>query len=286
MAYISLKNVSYTYPTSEEPTIKNLSVELEKGKFYAVAGANSSGKTTLCNIIRGFIPHFYKGDLNGEVWIDGKNISEQEFGDLAIKIGYIFQNPFNQISGIKETVFEELSYGLENFGVPRDEIFQRVGKIIELAHLKSLVNKNPIEMSGGQQQLVALASILVMEPDIFVIDEPTSQLDPQGTEEVFKLIKLMKEKGKTIILVEHKIDLIAEYADEVIVIKDGELMLQGETKAVLTDERLPEWGVPYTEYTKLGMSLKNKGFPLKEIPITLNQAVSFIEKRRTNHAIS
>ena len=131
----------------------------------------------------------------------------------------IFQNPFTQISGVKDTVFEEVAYGLENFGVPVEEIERRVIEVMKMTNIESLAEKNPFELSGGQMQRVALASVIVLEPDILIIDEPTSQLDPEGTESVFAIIKAMKDKQKTIILVEQKIDLIAEYADDVLVLR-------------------------------------------------------------------
>src|SRR5690606_1732280 len=154
---------------------------IEKGYLYAVIGKNGSGKTTLCNLIRGFIPHFHKGELEGDFLIEGKDVREWDLGELAKKIGFIFQNPFTQISGVKDTVFEEIAYGLENLGVEVEEIKRRVKKISKLLGIEELEDKNPFELSGGQKQRVAFASVIVMEPDILVIDEPTSQLDPKGT---------------------------------------------------------------------------------------------------------
>lgn len=269
------KNVTYTYPLADEPSIRNVSLNIEEGKFYGVVGENGSGKTTLCAILRGFAPSFYQGEIQGEVLVYGKPIGEYG-GELATKIGYVFQNPFTQISGVKETVFEEVAYGLENFGVPVEEIVERVEAIMKLTHIDSLAEKNPLELSGGQMQRVALASVLVLEPDILIIDEPTSQLDPQGTESVFEIIKMMKDKKKTIILVEHKIDLIAEYADEVLVLRGGKLIAGGDKAQVLSDISLMEQGVQLPQMAILGSRLKEKGFPISEIPVTEKRAVEII----------
>ena len=269
------KNVTYTYPLADEPSIRNVSLNIEEGKFYGVVGENGSGKTTLCAILRGFAPSFYQGDIQGEVLVYGKPIGEYG-GELATKIGYVFQNPFTQISGVKETVFEEVAYGLENFGVPVEEIVERVEAIMKLTHIDSLAEKNPLELSGGQMQRVALASVLVLEPDILIIDEPTSQLDPQGTESVFEIIKMMKDKKKTIILVEHKIDLIAEYADEVLVLRGGKLIAGGDKAQVLSDISLMEQGVQLPQMAILGSRLKEKGFPISDIPVTEKRAVEII----------
>lgn len=276
MGYVmECKNVTYTYPLADEPSIRNVSLNIEEGKFYGVVGENGSGKTTLCAILRGFAPSFYQGDIEGEVLVYGKPIGEYG-GELATKIGYVFQNPFTQISGVKETVFEEVAYGLENFGVPVEEIVERVEAIMKLTHIDSLAEKNPLELSGGQMQRVALASVLVLEPDILIIDEPTSQLDPQGTESVFEIIKMMKDKKKTIILVEHKIDLIAEYADEVLVLRGGKLIAGGDKAQVLSDISLMEQGVQLPQVAILGSRLKEKGFPISEIPVTEKRAVEII----------
>ena len=273
MGYVmECKNVTYTYPLADEPSIRNVSLNIEEGKFYGIVGENGSGKTTLCAILRGFAPSFYQGDIQGEVLVYGKPIGEYG-GELATKIGYVFQNPFTQISGVKETVFEEVAYGLENFGVPVEEIVERVEAIMKLTHIDSLAEKNPLELSGGQMQRVALASVLVLEPDILIIDEPTSQLDPQGTESVFEIIKMMKDKKKTIILVEHKIDLIAEYADEVLVLRGGKLIAGGDKAQVLSDISLMEQGVQLPQMAILGSRLKEKGFPISEIPVTEKRAV-------------
>ena len=276
MGYVmECKNVTYTYPLADEPSIRNVSLNIEEGKFYGIVGENGSGKTTLCAILRGFAPCFYQGDIQGEVLVYGKPIGEYG-GELATKIGYVFQNPFTQISGVKETVFEEVAYGLENFGVPVEEIVERVEAIMKLTHIDSLAEKNPLELSGGQMQRVALASVLVLEPDILIIDEPTSQLDPQGTESVFEIIKMMKDKKKTIILVEHKIDLIAEYADEVLVLRGGKLIAGGDKAQVLSDISLMEQGVQLPQMAILGSRLKEKGFPISEIPVTEKRAVEII----------
>ena len=147
---------------------------------------------------------------------------------------------------------------------------------MNLTHIDSLAEKNPLELSGGQMQRVALASVLVLEPDILIIDEPTSQLDPQGTESVFEIIKMMKDKKKTIILVEHKIDLIAEYADEVLVLRGGKLIAGGDKAQVLSDISLMEQGVQLPQMAILGSRLKEKGFPISEIPVTEKRAVEII----------
>lgn len=273
---IEFKNVTYSYPLTDEPVIRDMSFSLEGGKFYGVIGENGSGKTTLCSLIRGFAPSFYKGELQGQVLVDGKPTVDYGPGELSLKIGYVFQNPFNQISGVKDTLFEEVAFGLENFGVPPEEIEERVVEVMKMTNILQLAEKNPFELSGGQMQRVALASVIVLKPDILVIDEPTSQLDPEGTESVFKIIEEMKKEKKTVILVEHKIDLVAEYADEVLVLKDGRLIRKDATAKVLTDMSLEKEGVQLPQMAILGNRLVESGVPLRYIPVTEAQACEVI----------
>lgn len=271
MGYIELKNVTYTYPLANEPSMHQLSAVIEKGKFYAVLGANGSGKTTLCNILRGFIPNFYQGEMEGEVLFEGKNLQEYSMGELTSKIGYVFQNPFNQITGARDTVYGEIAYGLENFGVPVSEIRDRVDQIMELTNITYLKDKNPFELSGGQQQRVAFASVLVLEPDVFVIDEPTSQLDPKETERVFDIILKMKKMGKTIILVEHKMELIADYSDEVLILEKGRLIRSGNKYEVLSEIELQEKGIMLPQTVLLADKMRKCGLSIREHIITERQ---------------
>lgn len=276
---IELKNVSFKYELQEEKTIKNLDLYVKQGEFVGIIGKNGSGKTTLCNIIRGIIPDFVQGEIKGDIIIDNKNINDIERGEMAELVGFVFQNPFSQISGIKKTVFEEIAYGLENLGVPREEIRQRVTDVIKLLKIEDLQDKNPNELSGGQSQRVAIASIIVMNPKVLIFDEPTSQLDPLGTEEIFDILKLLKSQNKTIILVEHKIDLIAEYADRVVVMDDGEIIFNGETHEVLSNDKIEQHNVSMPIVSKLAYKLNEEkpGF-FKSIPITLDECKKELEE--------
>ncbi|MDU1400058.1 ABC transporter ATP-binding protein [Finegoldia magna] len=276
---IELKNVSFKYELQEEKTIKNLDLYVKQGEFVGIIGKNGSGKTTLCNIIRGIIPDFVQGTITGDISIDNKNIDDIERGEMAELVGFVFQNPFSQISGIKKTVFEEIAYGLENLGVPREEIRQRVTDVIKLLKIEDLQDKNPNELSGGQSQRVAIASIIVMNPKVLIFDEPTSQLDPLGTEEIFDILKLLKSQNKTIILVEHKIDLIAEYADRVVVMDDGEIIFNGETHEVLSNDKIEQHNVSMPIVSKLAYKLNEEkpGF-FKNIPITLDECKKELEE--------
>ena len=279
MGYFKIENVSYKYPLEEKQALKNINIEIKKGEFWAVIGKNGSGKTTFCNMLRRFVPDFYKGELTGTITLEDKELKDYSQKELVQKIGFVFQNPFTQISGVKDTVFDEIAYGLENLGLYKEEIISRVEKILKLLEIEKLRDRNPYDLSGGQKQRVALASIIAMDPDILVIDEPTSQLDPKGTEDIFKIINLMANEGKTIILVEHKLELIAEYAQNILVLDEGKIILSGKAEEVLNNKILLEKEIGMTQYSILAYELeKARKVELKEIPITKEKTVELLKK--------
>ena len=274
MCYFKLEDVSYKYPLEDREILKNINLDIKKGEFWAVIGKNGSGKTTLCNVLRRFIPDFYKGELKGKITLEGKELKDYSAKEIVQKVGFVFQNPFTQISGVKETVFEEIAFGLENLALDAEYIRKRVEETLKLLHIEELKDKNPYELSGGQGQKVALASIIAMDPEIMVIDEPTSQLDPKGTEEIFEIIDILKKEGKTIILVEHKLELIAEYAEKVMVLNEGEMILSGNTEKVLKNKILMEKEIGIPQYAALAYKLMEEGkVQFEEIPITKEKAV-------------
>lgn len=279
MGYFKIENVNYKYPLEEKQALKNINIEIKKGEFWAVIGKNGSGKTTFCNMLRRFVPDFYKGELTGKITLEDKELKNYSQKELVQKIGFVFQNPFTQISGVKDTVFEEIAYGLENLGLDKEEIISRVEKILKLLEIEKLRDRNPYDLSGGQKQRVALASIIAMDPDILVIDEPTSQLDPKGTEDIFKIINLMANEGKTIILVEHKLELIAEYAENILVFDEGEIILSGKAEEVLNNKILLEKEIGMTQYSMLAYELEKAGkVEFEEIPITKEKIVELLKK--------
>jgi energy-coupling factor transport system ATP-binding protein len=276
MPIINLQNVTYTYPLTERPVLENIDLQVEEGEFVAIIGPNGAGKSTLCYTLSGFIPHFYKGELTGKVEVAGVETQESSLSEWVMNVGLAFQNPFNQISGAKYTVFEEIAFGLENIGVPRSEMGGRVNRALELTGISDLADRSPYSLSGGQQQRVALTSILVMEPKVLVLDEPTSQMDPIGTREVFGVIRTMAERGMTVVLAEHKVEWIAQFADRVIALHESKILLDGKPGDVLTSDLLEGKGFGIARYTSTARKARKLGLWPKErrLPVTLDQAVT------------
>lgn len=279
MAIVKLQNVTYKYPLTDTPALQNINLQMNEGEFVGVVGPNGAGKSTLCYTLAGFVPHFFKGEITGTVEVAGQESSNSNLHEWVLNVGLAFQNPFNQISGAKYTVFEEIAFGLENIGIPRDEMKLRVQDAMKLTGIHDLADRSPYSLSGGQQQRVALTSILVMQPKVLVLDEPTSQMDPIGTREVFGVIRTMAEKGMTVVLVEHKVEWIANFADRVVALHEGRVILDGKPREVLTSDALTDKGFGISRYTSVARKAKEMGlWKTKNLPVTLDEAVEGFKK--------
>ncbi len=273
---IELKQVTYKYPLTEKPALTDINLSVDEGEFVAVVGPNGAGKSTLCYTLAGFIPHFFKGDLQGTVEVAGVEVKSSTLNQWVLNVGLAFQNPFNQISGSKFTVFEEVAFGLENLGVQREEMRERVQQALEMNGIAHLADRSPYSLSGGQQQRVALTSILVMQPKVLVLDEPTSQMDPAGTREVFGLIRALAGRGMTVIMAEHKIEWVAAFADRVVAIYDGAILLEGKPADVLTSDAILGKGFGISRYTSVARRARQRGlWPAdRPLPVTLDEAAA------------
>lgn len=274
MALIELREVTYTYPNTAAPALQDVTLHVEEGEFVAIIGANGAGKSTLGYAVTGFVPHFFQGDLQGEITVAGLDTRTHGLEDLMLVAGLVFQNPANQISGARFTVFEEIAFGLENLGVPRDEMRRRISQVMDLMGIADLADRSPYALSGGQQQRVALASILVMAPKVLVLDEPTSQLDPIGSREVFAAIHSLSRQGMTVLMAEHKLEWVAAFADRVLLLADGRILLDGPPDQVLVRPELITHAVGQTAYTAAAQQSAKRGlWPASQpLPITLDQA--------------
>jgi len=267
LAIIETRKLAYTYPLAEKPAFVGVNLKVERGEFILLTGPSGCGKTTLCRCFNGLIPHFYGGKLEGELIVAGLKTSEHPIHEIAQHVGLVFQNPANQLFAL--TVEKDVAFGLENLGLPRDEIRRRVDWALKVTGIYDLRDKAPFELSGGQQQRVAIASVLAMQPEIIVLDEPTSFLDPLSARNILEVIHhLNREIGITVILVEHRLDLAARYANRVIVMKDGKIVLDGEPRRVFLDERVRLSGVGIPKVVKLYLTLIKDGLDLGKVPLS------------------
>jgi energy-coupling factor transporter ATPase len=261
MAIIETRNLTYTYPGGTKPSIDNVSIKVEKGDFVLITGPSGCGKTTLCRCFNGLVPHFYQGELVGEVTVAGMDITKHQTHELAKHVGLVFQNPENQLFAL--SIEKDVAFGLENLGYPREEMRKRVDWALNLADIYDIRERSPHEVSGGQQQRVAIAAVLAMQPEIIVLDEPTSFLDPLSAEKIFEVIhELNQNLGMTVVLVEHRLDLTAKYANHIIIMDEGKVCSDGETSEILSSEQTRLIGVGIPKATLLYELLKKEGMNL------------------------
>lgn len=272
MARIIIDHLKYKYPGTDKLVLNDISFTLEPGEFIGIIGRNESGKSSLCQAIAGLIPNFYKGAYGGKVLIDEIEVKNISVDELCETVGIVFQNPFNQVTGSKATVYEEISFGLENIGIPKDEMIKRIDEAMELLDISKYRDRYPFDLSGGQMQRMAIASIIAMKPQVIILDEPTSQLDPQGREEVFKAVQKLCKQGITIILVEHNMEKIAEYSDKVALIDDGKLIDIDTPQKIFSRDDLEEYGVEAPVYTQICKKLDLKNESTGYFPVTLEEA--------------
>lgn len=270
MATIVVKDLTFTYLGSKKPSISDLTFSVDEGQFVILTGPSGCGKTSVCRCLNGLIPHFYSGELEGDLTVCGLSIREKSTSELARKVGFVFQNPENQLFSL--SVERDVAFGPENLGLPRSETRKRVDWALEVTGISGLRYRAPYELSGGQQQRAAIAAVLAMKPEVMVLDEPTSFLDPKSAVDILKVVHdLNKTLGMTIVLVEHRLDLASQYADRVIIMDKGETILDGKPSEVLGEKaRLIGVGIP--RITLLAQLLQKDGLSFTSIPISVEDA--------------
>ena len=233
---IQIQELTFKYTGSKHNALENITLEIEKGGFVGIIGESGAGKTTLCNCINGLIPHHYTGDFYGSVKVDGDDTFDIDAGKLALKVGSVFQDIESQLTGY--FVEDEILFGLENFGIPADQIEKRICSALETLGISELRHREISTLSGGQKQKVVFAAILALEPQILVLDEPTGELDPASSVQIFALLKkLNEEKGITIVIAEQKIMLLCEFVKKLIVLEKGTCVHYGEIRSTLTHQK-------------------------------------------------
>ena len=232
---IEICNLNFHYFGKNSEALKDINLKISKGEFVLITGLSGSGKSTLIRAINGLIPNFYGGRISGSVKALEMNVFEKKPRILAQKIGMVFQNPENQL--FMNNVESELVFGLENIKLSRNEIESRLNDTIELLGLELMRKRSINSLSGGEKQKVAIGAILAMQPEILILDEPTSELDPKSAEEILQVVQnLNKNLGITVILIEHRIDRVIEYVDRLIIMKDGQIIQDGKPNQIFLKE--------------------------------------------------
>jgi energy-coupling factor transporter ATP-binding protein EcfA2 len=257
---LRLSAATYRYAGARHNALDDIDLELSAGTVLGVVGPNEAGKSTLCLVASGLAPVVVAGHLSGSVTIDGRETIEMRPHELAQRCGILFQDSQAQLSGTSSTVFEELAFGPRNLGLPLRTVIERVEASLEALGITRLADRDPTRLSGGQAQLVALGAVLALRPDFLILDEPTSQLDPQGTKLVGEALRLLVREHRTAILVvEHKTALLDQLADRVVLIDEGRLVSEGPTTEVLSDPALAQHGVEPPPRVRVRSALASAG---------------------------
>ena len=276
---ITFDDVTFTYPGTEQPALNSISFQIEEGEYVAILGLNGAGKTTLGLAVNGVVPTMLGGELTGTVTVGGLDVADYPVREMSKLVGMVFDNPEFQMSQM--SAGEEVARGLENAGVPYEEMKTIIPETLELVGLAGFEERSPLALSGGQQQRLAIAAVLAMKPKILIMDEPTSNLDPIGKQEVFDMAaKLNRERGMTVIVIEHEVEVMARYADRVIVLDGGRIVMNGTPQDIFGRvEELAALKLRVPEAAVLARTLeRDYGLWKGPLPITTEPAVAGITK--------
>jgi energy-coupling factor transport system ATP-binding protein len=276
---IEISHLSFIYAGSTTKVLDDITFSVPRGGFIGVVGPSGCGKTTLARCLNGLIPHFHPGQLTGQVRVDGWDTQDHAAHELAQKVGLVFQNPENQL--VAPNAEREIAFGPENLAIPRAEIRRRVEQLLTSTRLTHLREKAAYELSGGEQQQVAIAATLALQPTILVLDEPTSNLDPLSAFEVLQLLRqLNQDRQLTIVLIEHRLELVVPLVDELVVLDAGRVIAKGAPDQVLIQDEVAKAGVAIPRIVQLVRNLRNPRLR-RACPLSVDNAVRLIRKEMT-----
>lgn len=275
---IEFKDFSFYYPNCEIPSLDKINVMVDEGEFLVITGPSGGGKSTFLRSINGLIPNFYGGKISGEVLVKGKNVSKTPTNQMSESVGMVFQDPENQL--VSNQVEREIAFGMENLCFPKEIMKKRIEESLDAVNISRLRDKTIHELSGGQKQKVAIASALATHPEVLLLDEPTSELDPGSAESVLNVIeKINDELGLTIILVEHRLERVIHHVDRMLMIDSGKILYDGSPRK-LKSNNVKDWKVGMPPVTRLALNFEkemiNNGMPLtvKEARLSLKEVLT------------
>lgn len=272
MSLIEFENVSFRYSGTSRMILEDVNLTIEEGEFVAIFG---EGKSTLLMCLCGAIPHLIPGSFSGSVRVDGMDTQTHKIADISRKVGVVLQDPENQLFNL--TVEGDVVFGMENLLVPPEEMEGRLQEALKTVRMVEYRKRMSHELSGGQKQRVAIAAVLAMQPRILVMDEPTRELDPMGTEEVFDVLRRLKEQGKTIVIVENDPEHLAPLADKMVLLRDGRLKLVAEPREFYRKIK-GDTKIRFPQVTELYFRLENRLDPDSQAPLTLEEGVKLFAR--------
>ncbi|MGC9103439.1 MAG: energy-coupling factor ABC transporter ATP-binding protein [Candidatus Methanodesulfokora sp.] len=273
---IRIEDVTFTYAGRTKPAVRNINLSINRGEFILVVGASGSGKSTLLRLLNGLIPHFYEGEFKGRVLVDGVDTRETTVSKLSRRIGMVFQNPDNQIITLQ--VKRELVFGLENIGMDRDEMEMRIRKILGEIHMERIEDKYTDELSGGEKQLLAIAATLAMEPEIIVLDEPTSELDTANAMRIAGILRKIHEKGKGIVVSEHRLDLFIPLADRIVIMDGGVIVADGPVTDIVKEVDFRKHKINEPVAVRIYREITRRGIKIEKIPLGIREVIEFLKE--------
>ncbi|MCJ7522282.1 MAG: energy-coupling factor transporter ATPase [Dehalococcoidia bacterium] len=273
---IKIRDLTFYYGDASRPALQDVNLDIEDGEFVLVTGPSGCGKTSLCRCLNGLIPHFYGGEIAGGLEVQGLDVMRHTTRDLATRVGMVFQDPENQL--VSMDVQREVAFGLENLAFPRDVMAKRVEEALDTLGISGLRHRQVHELSGGEKQKVVISSVLALHPDILVLDEPTSELDPKGAEDVLSIVRrLNDELGITVILVEHRLDRVVHLVDRMIVMDKGKIIADGNPRAVLSNGDITSIGAGVPPIVRIVQRLRDNGVNVDDIPLTVKEGRSMLK---------
>lgn len=267
-AHLQLSHVSYE---QGRPCLTEVRLDIQPGEFLLIVGTSGSGKSTLAYCLNGIVPHVM-GSYEGSVQIRGRDAKQLTMADIGQNIGLVMQDPDSQLCNLY--VLHEVAFGPENLVLLREEVMQRTNEALKFVGIEDLANRFVFGMSGGQKQKVAIASVIAMRPQLVIFDEPTANLDPMSSQEILKLIGLLRREGLAVVVIESKVDYFAARADRVVALHEGRVVAQGQPKEVFADSRVHQTGIWIPQVSEVELRLREHGVEAPNFPISVDEAAT------------